>query len=170
MQNSKPNIIDINRIDRVSRCALIPGYSNKKKVRKIKDLTKSRGNCLFTSGISHSMIDFIYRAIVKLRLKDKKFIFSRGAVKINGISVINAISIKKLDWDVGISMRIPHRLKYDYKIQITVENEEHELRLMELIVLSSLLRMTYPGKKSEWYSVMSATIIAGGWPMLDKNI
>ncbi|MBN2403204.1 MAG: hypothetical protein JXN64_12490 [Spirochaetes bacterium] len=166
MHNNK--IVSLNEIEKTSRAAIIPAYSNKKKTGKLKELSKSKGNCLFTRGISHSLMNFIYRAVVQLKLKDKKLIFSKGAVKINNISVINATASRELDWDVGISIRIPYNLKYNDTIKLNINNSEYKFKIMELIVLSALLHIAYPSKKSIWCSRMSALIIAQGWKQLEK--
>jgi len=166
--NSK--IVKINYINKASRCAIISGYNNKKKKRKLKELSKSKGNCLFSSNISHGLIDFIYRAVVQLKIKDKKLIFSRGAVKINKLSVLHATAIQELDWDIGTSIRIPYKLNYNNTIKVKIDNTEYSLRLMEIIVLSALLHISYPLKKTKWCSDVSVMIIAKGWPELDKAL
>src|SRR4030042_1684848 len=108
MKNPSQKIILINKIDKKDDHALVPGYQNKKKIRKLKEFSRSKGKCIFTRGISNSLIDFIYRSVLQLKIKEKKLIFSRGAVKINDESVLNAAGIRELDWDAGTSIRIPH--------------------------------------------------------------
>ena len=107
---------------------------------------------------------------MQLNLKDKKLIFSRGAVKINNKSVFHATAIRELDWDTGISIKIPHRLKYNNKIIIIFDNKEYHLRLMEIIVLSALLHIAFPRKASKWCTDSAILIIAGGWKEFDKKI
>ena len=145
----KSNIVNIDWIDKSDRCAIVPGYINSKKAGRLKELFKAKGNCYFTSGIAYSLIDFIYRAVIQLKIKDKKLIFSRGAVKINGKSVLHSLGIRELNWDVGVSIRIPQKLNYNKKIRLIVDDKEHELRLMEIIVLSGLLHIAYPRKSSK---------------------
>jgi hypothetical protein len=164
---NKTNVVSINRIDETDTFALVPGYKNKKKVRKIKELKNSKGNCYFTNGISRNLINFIFRAVTQLKIKDKKLIFSRGAVKINGKSVIHAAGLRVLDWDAGISIRIPHKLNYNKKISLLVDDIEYNIRLMETITLSTLLRIAFPRKTSKWYTDMSVLIITKGWKALD---
>jgi hypothetical protein len=168
MTDNNSKIVHLNRIEKASRCAIVPGYYNKKKTRKLKELSKLKGNCLFSSNIAHGLIDFIYRAVVQLKLKDKKLIFSRGAVKINEMPVLHATAIYELDWDVGTSIRIPYKLNYNNTIKLTIDNSEYKLRLMEIIVLSALLHIAYPAKKTKWCSDMSVLIIAKGWPQFEK--
>jgi hypothetical protein len=166
MPVKKSNVVNINWIDRSEQYALVPGYTNYKKSRKLKSLPKSKGNCYFTSGISFSLIDFIYRAVVQLKLKDKKMLFSRGSVKIKGKPVIYAVGIRELEWDVGMSIRIPNKLKYNSTIKISVEKEEYEIRIMEMIVLSALLHIANMKKPSRWCSETAVSIIAKGWQQL----
>ncbi|MBN2038807.1 MAG: hypothetical protein JW864_02125 [Spirochaetes bacterium] len=169
MNKDNSKLISINRIDKTDSFALIPGYQNKKKVRKLKEIRKSKNNCYFAGNISHSLIDFIYRAVLKLNLKDKKLIFSRGAVKINNRSVFHATAIRELDWDAGISIKIPHRLKYSNKIKIQYNNKEEHLGLMEVIVLSALLHIAFPSKPSKWCTESAVLIIAGGWKEFENK-
>lgn len=170
MKKLKSNIVNINYIDEANSCAIVPGYNNRKKNKKLKHLPKSKGNCFFSSGVSHNLINFIYRAVVHLGLKNKKYIFSRGAVKKNNVPLVYAVGVRELDWDVGISIRIPHKLSYNNITRLVVEKEEHEFRIMELIVLSALLRFSHPNKKIKWYSDMAAIIIAKGWHHFESII
>ncbi len=172
MQNDKNDlkIVHINRIRKTEKCAIIPGYKNKKKIRKLKELTRSKKNCLFSSNIASNLTDFIYRAVVQLKIRDKKLIFSRGAVKINGIPVLHATAIQELDWDVGISIRIPYKLNYNRIIKANIDSTEYSLRLMEIIALSALIHIAFPLKNSKWCSDMSVLIIAKGWPEFNKKI
>ena len=170
MKKIKSNIVNINHINESNSCAIVPGYNNRKKNKKLKQLPKSKGNCFFSSGVSYNLINFIYRAVVHLGLKNKKFIFSRGAVKKNNISVVHAVGVRELDWDVGISIRIPHKLNYNDITRLLIGNEEHELKIMELIILSALLRFSYPNKKIKWYSDMAAIIISKGWHYFESII
>lgn len=170
MSNNNPKIVHLNHIDKSNMAAIVPGYISKKKTRKLKELPKTKGNCLFTSGISHGLIDFIYRAVVQLKLKNKKLIFSRGAVKINNMSVLHATATRELDWDVGMSIRIPYKLHYNNTVKMNIDNTEYKLRVMEIIVLSTLLHIAYPAKKIKWCSDISVLIIARGWKQLEKAL
>ena len=169
MKKPEDKIVPINRIDKSERCALVPGFNNKKQVRRLKELSRSRGNCYFAAGVPKGLIDFIYRCVTKLDLREKDLIFSRGQLKKNGVPVFNAVAICELDWDCGISVKIPRMLRYNKNITLTIEEEDHDLRLMELIVLRGLLQIAYPGKKSSWYPDMAALVLAKGWPAFDIN-
>ncbi len=169
MKRTRQKIVPINWIEKSEQYALIPGHVKSKKIRRIKALKNSKGSCFFTHGISKSLMDFTYRAVIKLELKDRKFLFSKGAVKQYGKLVFNAVGISNLDWDVGISIRIPHKLNYNFTTSLIIQNEEHKIRLMELIVLSALLHIAFPRKNSSWCSDMSASIIAKGWDRLNKS-
>ena len=162
-------IININWIDDSDRCALIPGYQNYRKIRRLKELKKAKGNCYFSSGISHKLIDFIYRSVKKLGIHDRNLFFSKGAVKAKNMNILNSVKIEELDWDVGISVIIPYRLNYNRKISLLVENNACEVRLMEIIVLIGLLSIAYQKKSAKWYSNMSAAIIARGWDILERD-
>jgi len=161
------NVKSINWIDDAERYIPIPGYENRKPSKRIKHLNREKTNCLFSRGIKKELIDFVYRSIVKLGLKDKKLIFTRGSVKVRGREVNHAIGLLELDWDVGISVKIPRLLNYDKRINLLINGKTHSLRLMEIIVLSCLIKMAVPGKNGGWYTDMSATIIALGWGRLD---
>ncbi|MFH0975375.1 MAG: hypothetical protein V1874_06295 [Spirochaetota bacterium] len=167
MNKTNSNIIKINWInDKSFHSALVPGYSGKKKTRKLKEFSKSKGNCFFSNGISHGLIDFVYRAVINLKLKDKKLIFSKGAVKINGISALNAVAVRELDWDVGISIRIPHKLNHNKKIVLLIDDKHYTFKVMEIIVLAALLRIVYPKKALKWCSDKAVFILAYGWNYL----
>jgi hypothetical protein len=170
MTDNYQKIVHINRINKASKAAIVPGYNKKKKIKKLKELSKTKGNCQFTSNIAHGLIDFIYRAVIQLKIKDKKLIFSRGAVKINGISTLHATAIHELDWDVGTSIRIPYKLNYNNTIKVNIDDIDYKLRLMEVIVLSALLHLAYPAKNVKWRSDMSVLIIAKGWQQLEKSL
>ena len=129
-------------------------------------ILSSKGRCIFTNGISKDLIDFIYRAVLQLKLKDKKLIFSKGAVKINDNSVLNTAGIRELDWDAGISIRIPHKLNRNKKVKLNIDNKDYYLKLQEIIVLSALLRIAYPQKISKWYTDTAVMVIVKGWKYL----
>ena len=81
--------------------------------------------------------------------------------------MIHAAGVRALDWDAGISIRIPHKLKYDKKISLLVDDIEYKIRLMETITLSALLRIAFPRKTSKWYTDMSVLIITKGWKTIE---
>lgn len=168
-KQAEKKIIPLDWIDDSSQYALIPGHENLKKIRRIKSMSRAKGNCYFTRGISKGLIDFIYRAVTKLGLKETKFLFSRGSVKKNGRPVNNAVGIYRLEWDVGISIRIPQRLNYNHTIRLRVAKKNYDLRLMEIIVLTAILHFAYPSKSGDWCSDMAASVIALGWNRLYKG-
>ena len=81
MKKMTAKTVPINWIDDTERYILVPRMERKRVVKKVKRLIKVKGACYFTLGVPLGLIDFIYRAVLQLRLKDRKFIFSRGAVK-----------------------------------------------------------------------------------------
>ena len=163
------NVVPLNWIKKSERWVLVPSYTSRGIRRRLKALIKVKGNCFFTSGVAHQLIDFVYRAVVQLELRDKKLIFSRGSVRRNRRPVINAVDICELDWDVGLSLIIPRTLSYSREIKLLIDNEKHRLRLMEIIVLQGLLRIAFPEKGRKWHSAMAASVIALGWGMLEKD-
>ena len=166
MKQTNPKIIPINKIDKKDNHALIPGYQNKKKVRKLKEFSRTKGNCIFTGQIPNTLIDFIYRSVIQLDLKENKLIFSRGAVKIKGEPVLTAAGIRELDWDVGVSIRIPNKLNKDKKVTLNIDDEDYEINMQKIVVLSALLRIAYPKKPSKWYTDKAVIVIAKGWKYL----
>lgn len=169
-KNDNPKIIPIDWVKKTDKYALVPGYEFNRMTRRIKKLYRSKGNCYFTNGIPGGLIDFIYRAVLKLSLGKEKLIFSKGSIKINKRPVLSAIAIYKLDWDAGTSIKIPQRLKYDKTITLLIDYKEYKLRLMELIVLRGLLQLARPHKKPSWYADMAAAIIAKGWLQIDIGV
>lgn len=167
MKKNHDKIVQINWIDKSDQYALVPGYEHKKNTRRIKELGRVKGNCHFAPGVPEGLIDFIYRAVIKLKLRNKKLIFSRGQVKKNDLPVLNAVAVCELDWGCGTSIRIPRLLRYSATIRLTINGDEHLLRLMELIVLRSLLQIASPRKSHSWYADMAAFVLAKGWPQLD---
>lgn len=163
VKDTSPRVIPLNRIKDSRQCAIISGYESGERIPRLKELKKVRGNCYFTAGVSRELMDFAYRAVIQLGLREKKFLFSRGAVKKKGRSVKNACRVTEMDWDVGIEITIPHRLRYDRKIELVIEGEKQSFRLMELIVLSALMRIAGPGRPVRFYSDMAASVRAKGW-------
>lgn len=76
--------VPINWIGDTEKYILVPRLERKRVVKKVKRLIKVKGACYFTKGVPYKLIDFIYRAVVRLGLRDRKLIFSRGAVKAQG--------------------------------------------------------------------------------------
>lgn len=169
MKKKSTKTVPINWINSTERYILVPRVVRTRVVKKVKRLIKVKGACYFTLGVPLGLIDFIYRAVVQLRLRDRKFIFSRGAVKVKGGSSSNVVEVFELDWDLGTSIIIPRRRRYDTSLDFTIDGNVHTLRLMEIMVLSGLLRLTFPDKSEIWRSAMAASIIARGWKELERG-
>ncbi len=159
-------VIPINWIDDAERFIVVPRIEKGRIIKKIKPLRKVKGNCYFTRGVAYNLIDFIYRAIRQLELTDRKLIISRGSVKKNGRNVWNAVAVHELEWDLGTSIIIPQRLRHDKMVTVEVEGEDHVVRLMELILLNTLLRLRYKDKPASWYDSTASLILANGWKSL----
>ncbi len=171
MNMKKSNkLIQLNRVDSMERYVLVPGNVNGRRNRRIKELSKVRGNCFFVKGVAHGLFDFIYRATVKLGLKDRKLIFSRGSVKTGNRPVSNRVDIYELDWDLGTSILIPMKLNYRDKVKLIISEIETELRVMEIVVLSGLIQIACPDKSIKWCREMAATVMALGWKQYESGI
>jgi hypothetical protein len=169
MKKLNPKTVPINWIDDTERYILVPRLERKKVVKKVKRLIKVKGACYFTQGVPLRLIDFIYRAVLQLRLRDRKLIFSRGAVKVKNGPTSNIVEVLELDWDLGTSFIIPRKRRYDTALDFTIGGKNYTLRLMEIMVLSGLLRLTHTDKSEKWRSAMAASIIARGWGELAKG-
>lgn len=162
--------VPINWIDDTEKYILVPRLERKRVVKKVKRLIKVKGNCYFTLGVPIALIDFIYRAVVKLGLRDRKLIFSRGAVKVRRDQpTSNVVEVHDLDWDLGISFIIPRKRKYVTALKFVVDGREHSVRLMEIMVLSALLRLVRPDKSEKWRSTKAAGVIVNGWGEMERQ-
>lgn len=161
-------VVPINRVDDTEKYILVPRLERKRVVKKVKRLVRVKGKCYFTLGVPVSLIDFIYRAVVKLGLRDRKLIFSRGSVKINGRPTANVVEVFELDWDLGTSIIIPMKRAYADTLEFNVNGAARRLRLMEIMVLSGLLKLVYKDKSEKWRSARAAAIMALGWEVLNK--
>jgi hypothetical protein len=168
MKKSRGKTVPINWIDDTEKYILVPRLERKKLVKKVKRLIKVKGNCYFTLGVPLGLIDFIYRAVVKLGLRDRRLIFSRGAVKVRREPTSNVVEVYELDWDLGTSFIIPRKRKYATMLTFSIDGREHPIRLMEIMVLSALLRLVFPDKSEKWRSTKAAGIIVKGWGEMDK--
>ena len=164
MKNSQVNkVVPIDRIGDTEKYILVPRLERRRVVKKVKRLIRVKGECYFTLGVPLSLIDFIYRAVVKLGLRDRRIIFSRGSVKINNRSTSNVVEVHELDWDLGTSMIIPMKRKYATMLDFDVGGARHAVRLMEIMVLSALLKLVFRDKSEKWRSAKAVTIITRGW-------
>ena len=164
-----PRVVAIDRVEEIDRWIVVPGTSLEGRRRRIKEVPLGRNNCHFAAGVPKSINAFIYRAVMQLNLGEKKIIFSRGVVRSRNLKVKNAVSIKELDWDVGILITIPRLLKYGEFISLAIEGSEHRLRLMELVVLHGLLQVARPGRGRDYYAGLSALVLARGYKFLDEE-
>lgn len=164
---AKATIIPINWIDRTERFAVIRGYDRRRRKPLLKEFYRNKGSCHFTRGVPTGLIDFSYRAVIKLGLKGKRFFFSRGAVKRNGISLVHTVALQQLDWDAGISVIIPQKLRYSHRFSLSINGTVHDLRVMEIAVLMALLSLKAGKRSKQWYADMAASVIAAGWRCLD---
>lgn len=162
-------IIKIDYHDDHEHWVPISGYSNKKRIKRSKELFVKRGNCYFAKAVSKKIITFTYRTILKLDLTRSDFIFSKGAVKFKGRNINNSCSVEKIDWEVGISIKIPYRLNYNKFLKLKINSQTYSLRQMELIILGTLLKIRNPSKSQRWVSDKSAIILALGWKHFDEN-
>ena len=166
----KPKVIPIDWIGRTERFAVISGYDRGARKPRLKEFYRSKGKCHFTRGIPNGLIDFAYRAVTRLGLRKERIFFSRGAVKRNGKILLNTVALRRLDWDAGISVIIPQRLRYTVRVRLSVNNAVHDMRIMELALLMALLSLVSDKISNSWYADMAATIIAEGWSFLEKGV
>ena len=159
-------VVPINWIDDAERFIVVPRIEKGRIIKKVKPLRKVKGNCYFTRGVAYNLIDFIYRAVRQLELTDRKLIISRGSVKKNGRNVWNAVAVYELEWDLGTSIIIPQRLRHDKMVTVEVNGEDHVVRLMELVLLNTLLRLKYKDKPASWYNSLTSSILVTGWKAL----
>jgi hypothetical protein len=162
-------IVPINWVDDTERWVVIPGTRNERTRSRTKELCFRKKNCYFASNVPKSIFDFIYRAVRQLDLGDRTLIFARGTVRVSKKLSRNAVSIQELDWGVGTLVTIPRILPYRELVTLTIDNTEHTLRLMELVVLQGLLRIACPRKTAGFYSTEAVLILARGWSRLDGN-
>jgi hypothetical protein len=163
MTISKNKTVPINWIGDTEKYILVPRLERKRVVKKVKRLIKVKGACFFTRGVPYKLIDFIYRAVIKLGLRERKLIFSRGAVKVKGRPASNIVEVYELDWDLGTSFIIPLKRRYDTTLNFSVDGSVHPMRLMEIMVLSGLLKLVHGDKSEKWRSAKAVSIIARGW-------
>ncbi len=160
--------VPINWIGDTEKYILVPRLERKRVVKKVKRLIKVKGACYFTQGVPYKLIDFIYRAVIKLGLRERKLIFSRGVVKARGRPTSNSVDVYELDWDLGTSIIIPLKRRYDSMQNFTVAGRTYPVRLIEIMVLSGLLRLVHGGKSENWRSAKAAAIITLGWGEMEK--
>ena len=158
----KNKTVPINWIGDTEKYILVPRLERKRVVKKVKRLIKVKGGCYFTQGVPYKLIDFIYRAVVRLGLRERKLIFSRGSVKVKGRPTSNIVDVYELDWDLGTSIIIPLKRRYDSIQNFTVDGRVYPVRLLEIMMLSGLLRLVHGDKSEKWRSAKAAAIITRG--------
>ncbi|HQL81148.1 MAG TPA: hypothetical protein PK307_03030 [Spirochaetota bacterium] len=73
------------------------------------------------------------------------------------------MDVYELDWDLGTSIIIPLKRRYDSIQNFTVAGRTYPVRLIEIMVLSGLLRLVHGDKSENWRSAKAAAIITRGW-------
>lgn len=160
--------VPINWVGDTEKYILVPRLERKRVVKKVKRLIKVKGACYFTRGVPCGLIDFIYRAVIRLGLRERKLIFSRGSVRIKGRPTSNVVDVYELDWDLGTSIIIPLKRRYDSIQNFNVDGRTYPVRLIEIMVLSGLLRLVHGDKSESWRSAKAAAIITHGWGEMGK--
>lgn len=169
IKKNLPGVVPIDGYAAVEEWAYVPGRTGGNRIRsRFRTLKRSRGNCCFSNGVPAGMIDFCYRAVMKLKLREKKLLFLRGVVKKDRRILSLAVAVRELDWDTGTAIVIPRQLRYRDKNRYRIDKKEYEIRTMELVVLQGLLRLAYHRKGISWYSNRAAEIIACGWKCLEN--
>jgi hypothetical protein len=158
------NVVSIDRTDPSDRWVPIPNRSA--GTLRLKGLYRKRGNCYFAAGVPKLIITPSYRAVLRLGMRDRTFIFSRGAVKVRGVSRKDLVSVTALDWDVGTSIIIPRGLSQRAMVVLQSPENTMEIPMMELIVLAGLIRLHSPGKGASWYYATAAKVLMYGWKAL----
>ena len=156
-------VVPLNWINEIDRWIVVPGTVKEKGRLRIKEINYCKNNCFFAAGVPKSIIDFIYRSVVKLNLKEKKLFFSRGTVRNHRSLLKYSVSIHELDWGVGTLITIPRILKYKEKINYTISRQEYSMRIMELVILQGLLRIAYPENSKSVLKTLAVLILAKGW-------
>lgn len=168
---SKPTgkTVPINWIGDTEKYILVPRMQRKKVVKKVKRLVKVKGSCYFTQGVPHGLIDFVYRAVIRLGLRDRKLIFSRGSVRVRNRPTSNVIEVLELDWDLGTSFIIPLKRAYRSMVRFALGDATHSVRIIEIMILSALLGLVHRDKSEKWRSAKAVAILARGWGELQAG-
>jgi hypothetical protein len=149
---------------------LVPaGRETKGPRRRFRALTVRKGNCAFTRDVPRGMIDFIYRATVRLGLRGRRFTFVRGMVRKGGKSLAMAVAIRELGWGMGSAVVIPRSLRFGEHITLDVDGKRVSVRVMELVVLNALLHLARPGRKQDWYAAFAVVVMVCGWKSLERT-
>ncbi len=163
-KNTAPNVTPINACQDTENWAMVPVNISGNRVRfGMVEIHKKRGRCSFAKGIPLQLTDFIYRAVVKLGIKDRKLIFARGTIKHRNRPVRRACMVRDLEWDLGTAIILPRALTLKATAHIKGPDGNISVRWIELVTLNGLLQVALPGKSHLWYSARALSIITGGW-------
>ncbi|HPQ52167.1 MAG TPA: hypothetical protein PK253_02890 [Spirochaetota bacterium] len=160
----------MKHVDTHERWIVVPKATPGQYRTSVRGLKQKKGNCLFDNAVPKVLIDFIFRAVVHLGVQQRTVIVVRGTVKRHGRAVRNAVSMKELPWGTGTLIVIPRRLRYRDCMVLQIDGREHEIRIMENIVLQALLRLGHPGMRREWYPDAAAVVLALGWKHLSDKV
>jgi hypothetical protein len=168
------NVIPINACKNTENWVMVPVHLSDRRVRfGMAEIRKKRGNCVFARGVPVRLADFIYRAVVKLGLREKKVIVARGTIKRGNRTMRTACAVRQLEWDLGTAVIIPRTLTLASTVKVRSGGEEHTLKWIEFIALQGLLELARPGKRSHWYASAAALILVKGWkvfPAADTGV
>lgn len=163
-------VVSIDWREKCDHWGLIPaGRETNGAKRRFRAFTIRKGNCAFTRDVPRGMIEFIYRATVRLVLRKNSLAFMRGTVRRGGITLSAAVSVRELEWGMGSAVVIPRALRFSEHITLTVDGKRADVRVMELIVLKALLHLARPGRKPDWYAALAASVMVCGWKSLERT-
>lgn len=165
-RDKKSKVVPINWIDDIDRWIVVPGTRLEGRRRRIKEVPLLKNKCFFAGDMPRGIIDFIYRAVVRLGLGDRTLFFSRGTVRSSKALIKYNVGIRELDWGVGLLVTIPRLLKCREEKTVRIEDRDYSLNVMETVVLHGLLRIAYPEKNASFHFAMAALILARGWGKL----
>lgn len=164
MKNKR--VVSIDRVIDDERYIPVPRRVRGKIVSRLKPLRKRKGNCYFTTGVARNTMDFIYRAVVQLKI-DGGLIVSRGSIRDGGRPLHHAVELLTLDWGLGTSLVIPATLKQDHIVTIMHNDQAVPLKAMELIILPALLHIAWPGISRDRCRQLAEEILISGWKAID---
>lgn len=163
-------IIPMNHVGTQDRWIVVPKPPPGNRRAALRGLKYKKGNCFFDSAMPKGMINFIFRAVVHLRLQKHPVVVVRGTVKKQGRPVRHAASRKELPWGTGTLIVIPRKLRYRDTMKLQITGREYEIRIMENIVLQALLGLARPKMRKEWYPPAAAVILSSGWKHLGDEM
>jgi len=168
-KSTDPRIVAIDAHERREEWAILPFRSRRGGGRAIKGFPRARGNCHFAREMPVALIDFVHRAVVKLRIRQHRVFISRGTVRTRTGRLVLAACLRELPWGAGHSILLPRRLRYNAMITATVDGVERRFRAMEFVTLQALLKLAFPQRSSQGCASAAARILAGGWKTLERG-